>query len=268
MVATNAVRPRSGNVSAGTSVFAMVVLERPLERLHPELDLVATPDGSPVAMAHSNNGSSDLDAWMDIFGEVTRRLGHPATSDELYGRLLPLALAGDPDAGGLLSVNYVSGEHQTGFTEGRPLFARTPASAFTLPNLMRAMLFASLCAMRSGLDILTLDEGVAIEEIRGHGGFFRGGDTGQRIMAAALGVPVSLPAAAGEGGAWGMALLAAYMIRPDPGQALPDFLDERISGSIGAPVAPDLSDVAGFNAFYARHRKGLAIERAAVDALD
>ena len=268
MVATNAVRPRSGNVSAGTSVFAMVVLERPLARLHPELDLVATPDGSPVAMAHSNNGSSDLDAWIGVFGDAARALGHPAGLDDLYGRLLPLALLGDPDAGGLLSVNYVSGEHQTGFTEGRPLVARSPESTFTLPNLMRAMLFASLCAMRSGLDILTLDEGVAIEGIRGHGGFFRGGDTGQRIMAAALGVPVSLPAAAGEGGAWGMALLAAYMLRADPGLSLPDYLDERVAATIGAPIAPDPVDVAGFNAFYARHRKGLAIERAAVDALD
>ena len=268
MVATNAVRPRSCNVSAGTSVFAMVVLERPLERLHPELDLVATPDGSPVAMAHSNNGSSDLDAWMGVFGEVARTLGHPANPDELYGRLMPLALAGDPDAGGLLSINYVSGEHQTGFSEGRPLFARRPDSAFTLPNFVRAMLFASLCAMRSGLDILTLDEGVAIEGIRGHGGFFRGGDTGQRIMAAALGVPVSLPAAAGEGGAWGMALLAAYMLRADPGQSLPDWLDERVAGTIGAAVAPDPVDVIGFDAFYARHRRGLAVERAAVEALD
>ena len=268
MVATNAVRPRSCNVSAGTSVFAMVVLERPLERLHPELDLVATPDGSPVAMAHSNNGSSDLDAWMGVFGEVARALGHPAPPGELYGRLLPLALAGDPDAGGLLSVNYVSGEHQTGFTEGRPLFVRRPDSAFTLPNVMRAMLFASLCALRSGIDILTLDEGVAIEDIRGHGGFFRGGDTGQRIMAAALGVPVSIPAAAGEGGAWGMAVLAAYMLRPDPAQSLSDYLDERVADTIGAPVAPDPVDIAGFNAFYARHRRGLAIERAAVAALE
>jgi sugar (pentulose or hexulose) kinase len=268
MVATNAVRPRSGNVSAGTSVFAMVVLERPLKRPHPELDLVATPDGSPVAMAHSNNGSSDLDAWMEVFGQVAGTLGHPARPDELYGRLLPLALEGDPDAGGLLSINYVAGEHQTGFTEGRPLFARCSDSAFTLPNLMRAMLFATLCAMRGGLDILTGDEGVAIETIRGHGGFFRGGDTGQRVMAAALGVPVSLPAAAGEGGAWGMALLAAYMLRTDPGQSLPDYLDERVAPTIGEPIAPDPVDVAGFNVFFARHRRGLAIERAAVEALD
>ncbi len=268
MVATNAVRPRTGNVSAGTSVFAMVVLEKSLARVHEEIDIIVTPDGSPVAMAHSNNGSSDFDAWIGIFGQAVRALGHEARLEDLYARLMPLALAGDPDAGGLLSVNYVSGEHQTGFTEGRPLFVRNADSNFTLENFIRAMLFASLCAMRSGMDILTADEGVVIEEIRGHGGFFKGGDTGQRMMAAALDVPVSIPATAGEGGAWGMAVLAAFLLRPDPEQSLPDYLDERIAGSVGAPVRPDPRDVAGFAEFFARHRKGLAIEREAVRSLD
>lgn len=267
MVATNAVRPRSGNVSAGTSVFAMIVLERSLSRVHEEIDIVATPDGSPVAMAHSNNGSSDMDAWVALFGQAARALGADVTTDELYGRLLPLALAGDADAGGLLAINYVSGEHMTGFDEGRPLFARHGDTKLTLENFMRAQYFASLCALRTGLDILTRDEGVVVEEIRGHGGFFKGGDTGQRMMAAALNVPVSVPATAGEGGAWGMAVLAAYMLRADAGQSLPDYLDALIAGSIGAPVAPDPRDVAGFEAFFARHRAGLAIERAAVDAL-
>jgi sugar (pentulose or hexulose) kinase len=268
MVATNAVRQRTGNVSAGTSVFAMIVLERSLARVHEEIDIVTTPDGSPVAMAHSNNGSSDFDAWIALFGQAAKALGHEASLDDLYGRLMPLALAGDPDAGGLLSINYVSGEHQTGFTEGRPLFARTADSAFTLPNFVRAMLYASLCAMRSGMDILTGQEGVVIDEIRGHGGFFKGGDTGQRMMAAALNVPVSIPATAGEGGAWGMAVLAAFMLRDDAKQSLPDYLDERIAKSIGAPVLPDPGDVKGFDEFYARHRRGLAIERAAVESLD
>ncbi|HEY4752553.1 MAG TPA: FGGY-family carbohydrate kinase, partial [Candidatus Limnocylindrales bacterium] len=268
MVATNAVRPRSGNVSAGTSVFAMIVLERDLSRIHEEIDIVVTPDGSPVAMAHSNNGSSDLDAWMALCGRVAEALGAPVSADELYGRLLPLALAGDPDAGGLLAINYVSGEHMTGFTEGRPLFARSTGSRFTLENFVRAMLFASLCSLRTGVDILTEEEGVVIEEIRGHGGYFKGGDTGQRMMAAALGVPVSIPATAGEGGAWGMAVLAAYMLREDPAETLPDYLDRRIAGSIGAPVRPDPRDVQGFNAFFARHRKGLAVEREAVRVLD
>jgi sugar (pentulose or hexulose) kinase len=267
MVATNAVRPRSGNVSAGTSVFAMIVLEKSLSRVHEEIDIVVTPDGSPVAMAHSNNGSSDLDDWIALFGQVSGALGGSTDPDDLYGKLLPLAVKGDPDAGGLLSINYVSGEHMTGFTEGRPLFARNEDSKFTLENFVRAMYFASLCAMRTGMNILTEEEGVVIEEIRGHGGFFKGGDTGQRMMAAALNVPISIPATAGEGGAWGMAVLAAYMLRADAGRSLPDYLDERISKSIGTPVRPDPRDVQGFAEFFARHKKGLAIEREAVRAL-
>jgi sugar (pentulose or hexulose) kinase len=267
MVATNAVRPRSGSVSAGTSMFAMVVLERSLSRIREEVDIVATPDGSPVAMAHSNNGTSDLDAWMALLGQAGRALGADASVDELYARLLPLALAGDPDAGRLLSVNYVSGEHMTGFTEGRPLFARNVDARFTLENFVRALCYAPLCSMRAGLDILREEEGVVVDAIRGHGGFFKAGETGQRMMAAALGVPVSLPATAGEGGAWGMAVLAAYLLRDDPGQSLPDYLDERVSGSMGEPVVPEPRDVAGFDDFYARHRAGLAIERAAVASL-
>jgi sugar (pentulose or hexulose) kinase len=228
---------------------------------------VVTPDGSPVAMAHSNNGSSDLDDWIALFGQVSGALGGSTDPDDLYGKLLPLAVKGDPDAGGLLSINYVSGEHMTGFTEGRPLFARNEDSKFTLENFVRAMYFASLCAMRTGMNILTEEEGVVIEEIRGHGGFFKGGDTGQRMMAAALNVPIGIPATAGEGGAWGMAVLAAYMLRADARQSLPDYLDAHIAKSIGKPVTPDPRDVEGFEEFFARHKKGLAIEREAVKTL-
>ena len=267
MVATNAVRPRSGNVSAGTSMFAMIVLERSLARIHEEIDIVVTPDGMPVAMAHSNNGTSDLDAWMALFGQVGRALGAETGPDDLYGRILPLALAGEPDAGGLLSINYVSGEHMTGFTEGRPLFVRNQDGRFTLENFMRVLCYASLCSMRAGLDILRDEEGVIVEEIRGHGGFFKAGDVGQRMMAAALNVPISLPATAGEGGAWGMAVLAAYLLRADAGQSLPDYLDQWVAGSMGESIAPDPRDVDGFSAFFARHRAGLAIEREAVAAL-
>jgi len=267
MVATNAVRPRSGNVSAGTSVFAMIVLERKLARVHEEIDIVQTPDGKLVAMAHSNNGSSDFDAWIHLLGQAARALGAESRPEELYARLTPLALEADPDAGGLLAINYVSGEHVTHFTEGRPLLARRPDSAFTIQNFVRALLFSSLCAMRTGMDILTEEEGVVIDEIRGHGGFFKVGDTGQRMMAAALDTPVSLPATAGEGGAWGMALLAAYLDRADAAQSLPDFLDERIAASIGKPVRAEPRDVEGFDAFFERHRKGLAVEAEAVKAL-
>lgn len=267
MVATNAVRPRSGNVSAGTSVFAMIVLEKPLRKVHPDIDIVATPDGKPVAMAHANNGSSDLDAWLSLFGEVAEALGLRATPSELYEKLLPLALQADADAGGLLSINYVSGEHVSGFSEGRPLFAREQDSRFTLPNFVRAMYFSSLCAVRAGMNILTEAEGVVVDEIRGHGGFFKVGDTGQRMMAAALGVPVSVPSTAAEGGAWGMALLAAYALEGAGRSSLSDFLEARIAGSVGAAVAPEPRDVAGFAAFFERHQRGLAIEREAVEAL-
>ena len=267
MVATNAVRSRSGNVSAGTSVFAMIVLDRSLPRFHDGIDIVATPDGRPVAMAHSNNGSSDLDAWVSVFAQVLRAAGAEWPIAEVYDRLLPLAVTAEPDAGGLLSINYVSGEHLTGFSEGRPLFVRRQDSRFTLENVMRALAFASLCAVRTGLDILTEEEGVVIDEIRGHGGFFTAGDTGQRMMAAALGVPVSVASTAGEGGAWGMAVLASYLLRDDTGQSLADYLDARIADRIGTPVAPDPRDVEGFAAFYARHRDGLAIERTAIEVL-
>ena len=267
MVATNAVRPRSGNVSAGTSVFAMIVLEKSLSRVHEGIDIVVTPDGKPVAMAHSNNGSSDLDAWIALFGQVAKAVGADMRLEDLYGKLLPLALEGDPDAGGLLSINYVSGEHVTGFTEGRPLFVRNQDNRFTLQNLIRAMYYASLCAMRTGMNILTEEEGVVIDEIRGHGGFFKGGDTGQRMMAAALNVPVSIPATAGEGGAWGMAVLAAYMLAADANPSLPDYLDMRIAKSIGKLIRPEPRDVKGFAEFFARHTKGLAIEHEAVRSL-
>ncbi len=267
MVATNAVRPRSGNVSAGTSVFAMIVLEKSLSRIYEEIDIVVTPDGKPVAMAHSNNGSSDLDAWIALFGQVGKALGAEVQLEELYRKLLPLAAQGDADAGGLLSINYVSGEHVTGFSEGRPLFVRNQDSRFTLANFVRAMLYASLCAMRTGVNILTEKEGVVIEEIRGHGGFFKVGDIGQRMMAAALNVPVSISATAGEGGAWGMAVLAAYMRRADGKLSLPEYLDASMATSSGKPFEPDPRDVQGFAEFFARHEQGLAIERAAVQAL-
>lgn len=267
MVATNAVRPRSGNVSAGTSVFAMIVLEKSLSRVHEEIDIVATPDGKPVAMVHSNNGSSDLDAWLALFRQVGSALGANTSPDQLYEAILPLALKGDPDAGGLLSINYVSGEHITGFSEGRPLFVRNQGDNFSLENFVRAMYFSSLCALRKGMDILIGTEDVVVDQIRGHGGFFKGGETGQRMMAAALNVPVSIPTTAGEGGSWGMALLAGFMLRKDQEQSLPDFLDARIASAIGRPVLPLPRDVEGFAEFYQRHRRGLAIEREAIKAL-
>jgi len=267
MVATNSVEVRMGNVSAGTSVFAMIVLEKELSRVHPEIDLVTTPDGKLVAMAHANNCTSDLNAWVALIGEAVTALGHESTPDQLYGKLLAAALEGDPDCGGLLSIGYLSGEHITGFEEGRPLLVRSPDSRFTLANFMRAHLYASLCALRAGLNILTEEEGAALTEIRGHGGFFKLPGVGQRIMAAATHSPVSVLSNAGEGGAWGMALLAAFAVRENKNENLEAFLRKVFAGQTCEPVHPDPEDVAGFNAFYERYHRGLAIERAAVLAL-
>ena len=267
MVATNSVRVRTGNVSAGTSVFAMVVLEKPLSQVHPQIDRVLTPDGSLVAMVHSNNCTSDLDAWVGLFGQAARVLGATVSDGELYSALMPLALEADPDAGGLLSYGYISGEHMTGFGEGRPLFVRRPDSSFTLANFMRVHLFAALGALRTGLNILIEEENVPLEEIRGHGGFFKTPGVGQRIMAAATETPVSVLETAGEGGSWGMALLAAYMTREDRGMDLSTFLDGVFQGSQSAAVAPDPGDIEGFRTFFGRYTQGLAVERAAVDSL-
>lgn len=267
MVATNSIRARTGNVSAGTSVFAMVVLEKKLSRAYEEIDLVVTPEGKMVGMAHSNNCTSDFDAWITLFGQAAKALGTEASADDLYGKLMPLALEGDPDAGGMLAYGYVSGEHMTGFDEGRPLFTRQPDRPFTLENFLRAHLFSALCALRTGLDVLTEKEGISVDEIRGHGGLFKTPGVGQRIMAAATGTPVSLLDTAGEGGSWGMALLAAYMIRNEKEKSLAVFLDELFAGSMGTPLKPLPEESKGFLAFFERYHKGLPIERAAVENL-
>lgn len=267
MVATNSVAVRTGNVSAGTSVFAMIVLEKDLSKAHHEIDLVTTPDGKLVGMAHSNNCTSDHNAWMGVFGEVAEALGIQVSPSELFTNLLPLALKGDADCGGLLSYGYVSGEHITGFSEGRPLFVRSTDSNFTLANFVRAHLFTALCALRTGLNVLLEDEKVELDELRGHGGFFKTPEVGQRIMAAATDTAVSTLETAGEGGAWGMALLANYMLQKDQTQTLPDFLEQVFANSMGQAVQPDAADVAGFDRYFERYQQGLKIERAAVESL-
>jgi sugar (pentulose or hexulose) kinase len=215
-------------------------------------------------MAHSNNCSSETDSWISLFGRAAEVLGSRFSTGELYDRLLGLALEADPDAGGLLSFGYLSGEHMTGFGEGRPLFTRRPESSFTLENFMRSLLFTSLCALRTGLNILYA-EGAAVDEIRGHGGFFKTAEVGKRIMAAATGIPVSTLETAGEGGAWGMALLAGYMIREAKSTSLPDFLDPVFTGTLSSALAPFPSDTEGFDAYFKRYHAGLPIERAAVE---
>jgi sugar (pentulose or hexulose) kinase len=268
MVATNSVAERTGNVSAGTSVFAMIVLEKALSKLYPEIDMVTTPTGKPVAMVHSNNCTSDLNAWVDLFQEFTNVLGVEISESKLYEMLYKKALAGDADAGGLLAYNYLSGEHITHLEEGRPLFVRTPESRFTLSNFMRTHLFSALGALKLGLNILFEQEQVKIDQVLGHGGFFKTKEAGQRIMAAAMNVPVSVMETAGEGGAWGIALLGAYMLNKEPDEPLEAYLSKKVfAGEKGMTIAPDHKDVDGFAAFMERYKKGLVIERAAVDGL-
>ena len=268
MVATNSVAMRTGNVSAGTSVFAMIVLEKALSKLYPEIDMVTTPSGKPVAMVHSNNCTSDLNAWVGLFREFTDALGVEIDQSKLFEMLYQKALAGDADGGGLLAYNYLSGEHITHLEEGRPLFVRTPESRFTLSNFMRVHLFSALGALKIGLDILFEQEQVEIDQILGHGGFFKTKEVGQKMMAAAMNVPVSVMETAGEGGAWGIALLAAYMLHKAENEPLEAYLSNKVfAGEDGTTIAPDQADVDGFAAFMERYKKGLVIERAAVDAL-
>ncbi len=268
MVATNSVAERTGNVSAGTSVFAMIVLEKALSRLYPEIDMVTTPTGKPVAMVHSNNCTSDLNAWVDLFQEFTRVLGVEISEPELYEKLYRRGLSCDADAGGLLAFNYVSGEHITHLEEGRPLFVRTPESRFTLSNFMRVHLFSALGALKIGMEILFEQEKVKIDKILGHGGFFKTKEVGQKIMAAAMNVPVAVMETAGEGGAWGIALLASYMLHKANNESLEAYLAQKVfAGENGTTLAPDPIDVDGFMAFMERYKKGLVIERAAIAGL-
>ncbi len=268
MAATNSVAKRTGNVSAGTSVFGMIVLEKELSKVYDAIDLVTTPDGSLVAMVHCNNCTSDLNAWVNLFKEYSELMGMKVDMNELYGNLYRKALEGDDDCGGLLAYNYFSGEHVTGFNEGRPLFVRTPDAKFDLANFMRVHLFTSLGALKTGLDILLKEEGVRVDEILGHGGLFKTRGVGQSILAAAIDAPVSVMETAGEGGAWGIALLASYMIHKDEGESLAAFLDSKVfAGQKGEKMEPKAADVEGFNKFMKRYSAGLAIERAAVENL-
>jgi sugar (pentulose or hexulose) kinase len=268
MVATNSVAERTGNVSAGTSVFAMIVLEKALSKVYTEIDMVTTPTGKPVAMVHSNNCTSDLNEWVDLFQAFTHLLGVEISQSRLFEILYQEALTGDADCGGLLAYNYFSGEHITQIEEGRPLFVRTPESCFTLSNFMRVHLFSALGALKIGMDILFEKEQVKIDKILGHGGFFKTKEVGQKIMAAAMNVPVSVMETAGEGGAWGIALLASYLLNKAVNEPLEAFLANKVfPREMGTTIAPDQADVAGFTAFMERYKRGLVIERAAVDGL-
>ena len=265
MTATNSVAVHTGNVSAGTSVFAMIVLEKELSAVYEEIDMVTTPDGSPVAMVHCNNCTSDLNAWVNLFGEFADAFGVKADKNELFGTLYRKALEADADCGGLLAYNYFSGEPITGFEEGRPLFVRLPDSKFTLANFMRTHLYSSLATLKIGLDILLKKEGVSVDTIMGHGGLFKTPVVGQRIMAAAMNTPVTVMDTASEGGAWGMAVLASYMQNNAGKESLGAYLDQHVfAGQTGSKITPDAEDTAGFDIFMERYIKCLPSEKAAI----
>ena len=268
MVATNSVRVRTGNVSAGTSIFAMVVLEHKLARLHPEVDLVTTPAGDLAGMSHANNFTSDLNAWVGLFGQFAAAIGQPVDAGTLYGTLFRAAIADDVDAdcGGLLNYPFRSGEFLAGLPEGRPLFARSPEARMSLGNFMRTQLFSAFSPVKIGMDVMTKDEGVAVDSLVGHGGIFTTPKVAQKILAAAFDTPIKVMATAAEGGAWGMAVLADYLWHAD--QPLADYLDARVFADAASTTeAPDANDVAGFEAFFDRFRKGLPIEHAAIESI-
>ena len=267
MAATNSVRVRTGNVSAGTSDFAMIVTEKPLG-VHREIDMVTTPDGAPVAMVHCNNCTSDINAWVNLFAEYSEMMGMPVGKGELFVKLFNKALEGDSDCGGLLSFNYFSGEGVTDLDEGRPVFARMPNARFTMANFMRTHLLSALATLKIGLDILTQTEQVPIDKLYGHGGFFKTPGVGQRMLSAAVGAPVSVMETAGEGGPFGMALLGAYMLWRDEGESLADYLDHKVFADARATtLMAEPSDIVGFSVFLSRYKKALPMERAAAEVL-
>ena len=267
MTATNSVRIRTGNVSAGTSDFAMIVVDKELG-VHREIDMVTTPDGAPVAMVHCNNCTSDINAWVELFGEFAETIGAPIDTDNLYTILFKKALEGSPDCAGLMSFNYLSGEGVTDFDAGRPVFVRMPDAHMTLADFMRTHLLSALATLKIGLDILTSEEHVVIDRLYGHGGFFKTPEVGQRLLSAAVGAPVSVMETAGEGGPYGMALLAAYRLNNN-GRCLADFLDSEVFANVrSVTLQVDAADCAGFDAFLQRYKKALPIERAATEVLE
>lgn len=264
MVATNSVRVRTGNISAGTSIFSMVVTEKALDKVHEEIDMVTTPDGHPVAMVHCNNCTSDLNGWVSLFGEFAERFGMKVDKNELFGTLYKEALSADTDCGGLLAYNYFSGEPVTGLQEGRPMFVRLPDAKFNLANFMRSHLYSAMAALKIGNDILLKEEKVQVDSLMGHGGLFKTPVVGQQLMAAAFNSPVTVMDTASEGGAWGMAVLAAFMMEKEEGEELPDYLSEKIfAGQTGTTIAPKPEDVEGFDRFVERYRNTLPAEKAA-----
>ncbi len=268
MTATNSVAVRTGNISAGTSIFSMVVTEASLSKVHEEIDMVTTPDGYPVAMVHCNNCTSDLNAWVHLFEQFAELSGQKISKDDLYGSLYREALKGDADCGGLMAYNYFSGEPVMGLDAGRPLFLRTPDASFTLANFMRAHLYGAMAALKIGNDILLKEEHVRVDSLMGHGGLFKTPVVGQQLMAAAMNAPVTVMDTASEGGPWGIAILACYMREKEEGETLADYLNNKIfAGQTGTTISPKPEDVAGFDAYIEKYKAALPAEKAAIAGL-
>jgi len=267
-VATNTIEPGTGNISAGTSIFATLTLEKALKKFHKDLDLLAAPSGKPVVMVHCINGTVDIDAWISVFAEAQEMMGVPVDMTKLYYTLYNAALRGDKDAGGLVSVNYLAGEYRTGFSEGRPFVARTPESKFTLENFMRNLLLSTMATVRIGMEPLIVEEGIKLSRMLGHGGLFKTEVVGQKLMAGVLNIPVAVMETAGDGGAWGMALLAAFSVVKADNETLENFLDKKIfADSKVTTITPDSADVEGFDVYLERYKAALNVERAAVENL-
>ena len=267
MAATNAVAPRTGNVSAGTSIFSMVVLERPLKRVYPEIDLVTTPTGAPVAMVHCNNCTGDTNAWAGVLGEAAALFGAAPSAGELFTRLYEKSLEGDPDCGGVVVCNYLAGEGVTHMDAGRPLVARLPGASFTLANFLRAQLYSTMATLKTGMELLAREQ-VRIDSLIGHGGLFKTPGVGQSYLAAACNAPVTCMETAGEGGPYGMALLAAYMLNREPGETLEDYLSRRVFAHVsGVTLQPDRATTEGFERYMRAHQRLLRVEQRAVEAL-
>ena len=266
MTATNAVAPRTGNVSAGTSIFAMVVLEKPLSKVYPEIDMVTTPTGKPVAMVHCNNCTNDMNAWVSLLGETAKLFGAEVSTGELFTKLYQKSLEGETDCSGVLTFNYLAGEGVTHLDEGRPMVVRRPESRLTLANFLRSQLYATMATLKIGMDILA-GEHVAIDSLTGHGGLFKTPVVGQKYMAAACRAPVTCMESAGEGGPYGMALLASYMVQKAPAQTLEQYLETEVFADVKRmTLAPDSEDAAGFDHYLTQYRAALAAEQAAVAA--
>jgi len=266
MVATGAVLPRTGSISAGTSAFSLQVLERPLKNYYPEIDVVTTPSGKTVAMAHANTCSSEIDAWVILFADAGRAMGWPVDMNELYPTLFRKALEGAPDCGGIISFNYFAGEPLTDTETGRPMVVRLPDSPMTIANFMRSQLYGAIATLKIGMEMLKAEEQVESDTLLGHGGYFKTPGVGQQILADALNVPITTMETAGEGGPWGMALLAAYMHRRLPGQTMEDYLHNQVfRNAKSICLEPDPQGVAGFESYIRRYKACLNAEKAAAD---